>query len=101
MKEQKKSQLKYYQMVLYTIENLLPIKDTLKTLPSSGINNCIKIQQRQRSRKTTVKELGKMESDKKILKTAPPVLYLQNPVFGIKVITNNKKLCIKINVKTM
>ena len=26
-------------MVLYTIKNLLPIKDILKTLPSSGINN--------------------------------------------------------------
>ena len=48
-------------MVLYTIKNLLPIKDILKTLPSSGINNYIKIQQRQRSRKTAVKELGKME----------------------------------------
>ena len=31
-KEQKKSQLKYYQMVLYTIQNLLPVKDILKTL---------------------------------------------------------------------
>ena len=30
-------------MVLYTTENLLPIKDTLKTPASSGINNCIKI----------------------------------------------------------
>ena len=48
-------------MVLYTIKNLLPIKDILKTLPSSGINNCIKIKQRQRSRKTTVKKLNKME----------------------------------------
>ena len=61
VKEQKKSQLKYYQMVLYTIKNLLPIKDILKTLPSSGINNYIKILQRQRSRKTVVKEHGKME----------------------------------------
>ena len=48
-------------MVLYTIKNLLPIKDILKTLPSSDINNYIKIEQRQRSRKTTVKELDKME----------------------------------------
>ena len=48
-------------MVLYTIKNLLPIKDILKTLPSSGINNYIKTYQRQRSRKTTVKELDKME----------------------------------------
>ena len=48
-------------MVLYTIKNLLPIKDILKTLPSSGINNYIKILQRQCPRKTAVKELGKME----------------------------------------
>ena len=47
-------------MVLYTIKNLLPIKDILKTLPSNGINNYIKILQRQCSRKTAVKELGKM-----------------------------------------
>ena len=38
VREQKKSQLKYYQMILYTINNLLPIKDISKTLPSSGIN---------------------------------------------------------------
>ena len=61
VKEQKKSQLKYYQMVLYTIKNLLPIKDILKTLPSSGIKKYIKILQRKRSRKTAVKELNKME----------------------------------------
>ena len=48
-------------MVPYTIKNLLPIKDLLKTLPSSGINNYIKILQRQYFRKTAVKELGKME----------------------------------------
>ena len=48
-------------MVLYTIENLLPIKDILKTLLSSGISNYIKIEQRQRSRKTAVKELEKMK----------------------------------------
>ena len=28
------------------------------------------------------------------------MLFLENPVFGIKVITNNKKFCIKTNVKT-
>ena len=44
-------------MVLYTVKNLLSIKDILKTLPSSGINNYIKILQRQRSRKTAVKEM--------------------------------------------
>ena len=48
-------------MVLYTIKNLLPIKDILKTLPSSGINNYIKILQRQYTRKSAVKELSKME----------------------------------------
>ena len=48
-------------MILYTVKNLLPIKDILKTLPSSGINNYIKILQRQCSRKIAVKELGNME----------------------------------------
>ena len=48
-------------MVLYPIKNLLPIKDISKTLPSSSINNYIKILQRQCSRKTAVKEIGKME----------------------------------------
>ena len=48
-------------MVLYTIKNLLPIKDILKTLPSGGINNYINILQRQCSRKTALKKLGKME----------------------------------------
>ena len=77
VKEKKKSQLRYYQMVLHTIKNLLPIKDIiLKALPSSGINNYIEIFQRQRSRKTMVKEHGKMEKDKVVLKKVPPVLYL-------------------------
>ena len=48
-------------MVLYTIKNLLPIKDILKTLLSSGIKNYIKILQKQCSRKTAVKKLCKME----------------------------------------
>ena len=30
-------------MILHTIKNVLLIKDILKTLPSSGINNNIKI----------------------------------------------------------
>ena len=59
VREQKKSQLRYYQMVLYTVKNLLPIIDILKTLPSSRINDYIKILQRQHSRKTVVKELRK------------------------------------------
>ena len=54
-------------MVLYTTKNLLPIKDILKTLPSSGIKNYIRLYssginnyfQRQLSKKTAVKELGK------------------------------------------
>ena len=64
-------------MVLYTIKNFLPIKDLLKSLPSSGINNYIKMLQRQCSRKTAVKELGRMEQDKTVLKKVPPMLYLQ------------------------
>ena len=43
VKEHKKSQLKYYQMVLHKIKNLLPITDILKALPSSAINTYIKI----------------------------------------------------------
>ena len=43
VKEQKKSQLKYYEMVLYTVKSLLTLKDILKTLSSSGINKYIKI----------------------------------------------------------
>ena len=88
-------------MVLYTIKNLLPVKDILKTLPCSDINNYIKIQQRQRSRKTAVEELEKMEKDKTVLKASSPVLYLQNPVFSIKLFKNNKNWYTKINVKTM
>ena len=64
-------------MILQTIKLLLPIKDILKTVPSSGINNYIKILQRQSSRKTMVKKLGKMEKDKIItLRKVPPVLYV-------------------------
>ena len=48
-------------MVLYLIKILLPVKDISETLPSSGINNFSKILLRQCSRKTVVKELGKME----------------------------------------
>ena len=43
------------------MKNLLPIKDILKTLPCSGVNKYIKILERQRSRKTAVKEHGKMK----------------------------------------
>ena len=81
-------------MVLYITKNLLHLKDVLKTLPSSGINNYINILQRQRSRKTEVKELGKMEWDKIVLRKVLPVLHLSNLVFGIKIFINNKKWCI-------
>ena len=54
-------------MVLYKSKNLLATKDILKTLPSSGNNKYIKILQRQPSRKTVVKELGKMELNKVVL----------------------------------
>ena len=46
-------------MALYTIKNLLPVKDILKILLSSGNNKYLKILQRQRSEKIAVKELGK------------------------------------------
>ena len=59
-------------MVIYTIKNLLPLKDILKTVPSSGINNYIKILETQRSRKTAVKELGKIG-----------VAYLINPTHNL------------------
>ena len=78
-------------MVVYVIKNLLPIKDILKTISSSGINNYIKILQRLHSRKTMVNELGKMKKEKIVLRKVPAVLYLQNLVFGIKIFTNNKK----------
>ena len=73
VKEQKKNQLNYYQMVLYTIKNLLPIKDILKTLPSSGITNYIKILQRQRSSGEGTRQNG---IDKIVLRKVSPVLYL-------------------------
>ena len=37
VKEQKKSQLKHYLVVLNTIRNILPGKDFLKIPPSGGI----------------------------------------------------------------
>ena len=48
-------------MVLYAIKNLLLIKDILKTFQYSGIDNYIKLLQRQRSRKTAVKKFITME----------------------------------------
>ena len=57
----KEKSIKILSNGLYTNKNLLPIKDILKTLQSSGINNYIKVLQRKRSRRTAMKELGKME----------------------------------------
>ena len=51
-------------MVLYTLKNLLLIKDILKTLPSSGIHNYIKILQKQCSRKTAVRNSAKWNKTK-------------------------------------
>ena len=51
------SESKDIKDILWNNKDILPIKDILKTLPSSGINNYIKILQRQRSRKTAVKEM--------------------------------------------
>ena len=75
VKLQKKSQLKYYQEVLYTIKNLLLLKGILKTLPTSGINNFIRIG-KDSILETTVKELEKIEKDKIVLKKDLPVLFL-------------------------
>ena len=36
-------------MVIYSIKNLLPIKDTIKVLPTSGINSYINIKTRRDS----------------------------------------------------
>ena len=70
MKEQEKRQLKY-QMVLNSIKNLLLIKDILKALPSTDINNYIKI------RKDSIleKQIDKIEKYKIVLEEVPPVLY--------------------------
>ena len=59
-------------MVLCAIKNLLPMKDILKALPSSGINNYIKI----RKDGVLEKQLDKMEKHKLVLEEVPPVLYL-------------------------
>ena len=46
-------------MVLYTIKNLLSVKDILKTLPSSDISNYIKIRKKsfleKKQRRNTAK----------------------------------------------
>ena len=77
-------------MVLYGIKNLLSIKNILKTLPSSGVINYIKIYKNnvleKHSEGTRLNGI-KYNSTKKV----PLVLYLQNPVFGIEIFTNNKK----------
>ena len=43
-KSKGESQVKSHQMISYTVNNLVSVKDILKTLPSNGINNYIKMQ---------------------------------------------------------
>ena len=62
-------------MILYTVKNLLLIKDILKALPPSGINCYFKIWKNSIPKKPAVKELGKMKKDKIILKNVSPLLH--------------------------
>ena len=55
-------------MVLYTIKNLLPIKDLLATLSSSGINNYIKIQKDSVLEKQQRRNWTKWQKDKIAIK---------------------------------
>ena len=77
IKEQKKSQLKFYEMdgTIYN-KKCIAYKRYIKNTPIQWYLQLIKILQRQRSRKTIVKELGKMEKEKIVLRKVPPVLYL-------------------------
>ena len=42
VREQKKIQLKYYEMIVYALEYVLAIINILKVLPCNGINNYMK-----------------------------------------------------------
>ena len=82
-------------MVLYIIKNVNI------TLPSSGINSYIKI----RKYILEKKQWGSSVKWKKIKNFLQCCIYrtlslVQNPVFGIKIFTNNTKWCTKIDVKT-
>ena len=63
-KAKKKGLVKYDKMVLYATQNLLLMKDILKTLPSSGINNSIKTQKDGVLEKQQWRTLGKIDKDK-------------------------------------
>ena len=91
LSKNKKSQLKYCQIVPYTQKNSLLIKDILKTLLFSGINNYIKI------RKTAFKELGKIAKDKIVLKSSSSVVFIE-PCLLYK---NIYKWCIKMMYKNL
>ena len=76
VKLQKKSQLKYYQEVPYTTKNLLLLKDILKTLTTSGINNFIRIG-KDGILETTVKELEKIEKENSSKKRSSSVVFIE------------------------
>ena len=65
------------------------MKDILKKLPYSGINKYIEMWKGNVLEKQQWRNSTKMEKDKMVLETFPPVLNLQNPVFRIWVFTNN------------
>ena len=65
-------------MVLYTIKNLLLIKNKFKKVTSSVINNCIKIRKEHCSRKALMKEIDKMENVKIVLeKNYSTVIFIE------------------------
>ena len=55
-------------MVLYTIKNLFSVKDILKALPSSGINNYIETQRDNVLEKQQWRNFTKMQKDKTVLR---------------------------------
>ena len=55
-------------MVLYTIKNLFSVKDILKALPSSGINNYIETQRDNVLEKQQWRNFTTMQKDKTVLR---------------------------------
>ena len=71
--------MKYYQMVLYTIKTLLAKKKTyLKDNYLVVLTTTLKVEETA---------LWKNSSKETLLY---PLLYLQNPLFGVNIFTNNK-----------
>ena len=69
--------------VLYSITNLLPIKDILKTLPFNGLNNYI-------------------EQGRTLISTSSTnrwFAFIEPCLVAIKIFANNWKLCVKKDVK--